>query len=181
MQNVTLEQLRYILEGRGTQTEVTIASATVPRMRKRNNPYFDRVKKLSVVTGDICFRYEEEVNKQRRREHTLNLVAGEPVVQEVTRFQSQERTWGEKEQTRERVGALVYHGQNAYLELLVTQSVRHEYRDEQNNIVDKNAIKPFLYDSKQPQTQGTEKPVIIRDYKLTNIMSILLDGVVYTL
>jgi len=179
MQNVTTEQLKYILEGRGTQTEVTIASATVPRMRKKNNPYFDRVKKHSIVVGDICFRYEDEVNKQRQREHTLNLVAGEPVEQEVTKFEALNRTWGEKEQTRERVGALVYHGQNAYLELKVAQSVRHEYRDLDGNLIDKENIKPFLYESKPSQRQGTDKEVIIRDYKLSNIVSILLDGRTY--
>ena len=179
MQTITQNELKTMLESHGSRAEVTIAAATVPRMRKTDNPYYDRVKKHSIVVGDICFNYEDEVNKQRHREQALNLVAGAPVQQDVTEFKAQARTWGEKEQTRERVGALVHKGPDAYLELMVKQSVMHEYRDEAGNKVDKAAIAPFLTASKKPATQGTDKEVMIRDYKLTNIVSIVLAGRTY--
>jgi hypothetical protein len=179
MQTITHDGLKTILEGHGTQAEVTVASVTVPRMRKTNNPYYDRVKKHSIVVGDICFNYENEVNKQRHRESTLSLVAGVPTQQPVTEFKAQSRTWGDKEQTRERIGALVYHGADAYLELLVKQSVRHEYRDSEGNVVDRSVLEPFIYKAPKPQTQQTDKEIIVRDYKLTNIVSIVLAGRVY--
>ena len=129
METITRDNLRTMLESHGEQTEVTIVSNTTPRMRKTDNPYFDRIKKHAIVIGDICWNYAEEVNKQRQREGALTMVSGHPVSQPVEEFSAQPRVWGDKDQTRERIGAMVYYKGKEYLELMVKQSVSYEYRD----------------------------------------------------
>jgi hypothetical protein len=176
MENISRDDLRKMLESHGEQTEVTIASDTTPRMRKTDNPYFDRIKKHAIVIGDICWNYVEEVNKQRQREGALTMVSGHPVSQPVEEFSAQPRVWGDKEQTKERIGALVYHNDKCYLELMVKQSVSYEYRDENGDVVDKDLVTPFLYSSSKPKTQRTDKEVMVRDYLLSNVVAINLGG-----
>ena len=176
MNNVSKDEFRRMLESHGNRTEVTIVATTTPRMRKTDNPYFGQIKKHAVVVGDICSSYSDEVNQQRQRENALQLVAGQPVSQPVEEFAAQPRVWGEKEETRERVGALVYHNDKVYLELLVKQSVNYEYRTENGELIEKDLVKPFLYVNKKPRTQRTDKEVMIRDYLLDNVIAITLGG-----
>ena len=176
METITRDNLRTMLESHGEQTEVTIVSNTTPRMRKTDNPYFDRIKKHAVVIGDICWNYAEEVNKQRQREGALTMVSGHPVSQPVEEFSAQPRVWGDKDQPRERIGAMVYYKGKEYLELMVKQSVSYEYRDENGDVVEKDLVKPFLYSSSKPKTQRTDKEVMVRDYLLSNVVAINLGG-----
>jgi|TARA_Y100000310_G_scaffold204444_1_gene204693 hypothetical protein len=176
MENITRDELEIMLASHGKKEEVTIVGSTVPRMNKTDNPYFNRIKKHAVVVGDICFRYKDEVDEQRNREQSLVTVAGHPVSQTVEEFTPQPRTWGEKEDTKKRSGALVYHNDKKYLELLVKQSVSYEYRDENGDLVDKDLVKPFLVKRSKPKTQQTDKEVMVRDYLLSNVVAINLGG-----
>ena len=46
-----MEQLKQFIESLGNGQYFSLTTVTTPKMNKRNNPYFDRVTKKSVITG----------------------------------------------------------------------------------------------------------------------------------
>lgn len=47
---------------------VSVESETQPKMRKTNNPYLERVKKRTIYSGIVNFKYEDGVNRRRTKE-----------------------------------------------------------------------------------------------------------------
>jgi hypothetical protein len=153
---ITVEQLRNNLLTMKGSAIVTINAETVPAMRKTGNPYANAVK-VSAVNGIINWVYETAVNRQRTRE---DLEAD---------FRAYPRKWGNRI-----VGApLVEHKGNYYLEMKV-QSARATYLVG-NTEVSHNDITPYLRPLSKSR-QGVTREVILRDYALENIKSILYAG-----
>lgn len=160
-------------ERRGTQI-VSIVTETIPSMNKKNNPYYDkekgtfRVTKRSWVNGMIGWNYSNSVTNQRLREG-----------HESPEFIAQPRKWGE----RIAGSPFVKHGDTLYLELKVERTVERPlfYLDgellveEYDNDVLED-IKKYIKIPKQAMTQETDKEIILRDYRLDNILSIRCGG-----
>lgn len=153
---------------------VTFTSETTPRMRKtvdgRGTPYNEfhdengncLVTKVSRVNGIINFRYKNSVNNQREREQGPD---HEP-------FEPEPRKWGERLEGM----PLVEHKGRYYLEVKVERSLGTTYLDENGDEIEREALEPYLYRSRQPSTQQTETPIILRDYRVENITEITVNG-----
>ena len=183
MIELDLNGLIDLLHERKGAQPITIVTQTIPAMNKTGNPYYDkdkgtfRVYKRSWVNGMIGWNYSNAVSNQRAREDHP-----EPA------FEAQPRKWGE----RIAGSPLVKHKDSLYLELKVERSVEtplyyldDELLDEDDNeqgaknkliVAD---IKSWIKVSTQAATQETEKEIILRDYKLSNIISIRCGGCDY--
>jgi len=144
---------------------VSIESETEPRMRKTDNPFFGSVTKMSEVRGIINFHYANAVNNQREREG----------VEEM--FEAQPRVWGERIDKT----PLVKHKGSFYIEMKVEDVKDSKFVDNDGNEVSRDKLKPFLYENKKPSTQGTEKIIFIRDYKVDSIKKIRMYGEEYVI
>ena len=151
----------------------TVEAVTPPHnMRKTGNPLAGRVMIHSVVNGVIgSWNYESAVNHQRMREEN-------PQTQEeadaVPYFESLPRDWGR----RIPESALVAYNSKEYLEVQVNKWLSRTY------LVDGRAATPeevaiireHSRAKKDGERQELEKPIILRDYTLTNIRSIKVGG-----
>lgn len=134
---------------------VTIIAETLPKLKK--NP-FGKVRKISRVNGFINWHYANSVNNQRAREGNDEQFIAKP------------RKWGNREEN----SPLVEHHGALYLEMKVERSLSHEYRNDFGTLTDE-IIKPFLYEKPDSGRQEVEKTVILRDYKIDNIVGISMN------
>ena len=167
--NITITELRgMLLNIRGAKI-VTITTKTEPDMPKRNNPYHGILEKISRINGIINFIYSNSVNAQRDRE-------GHP-----EEFVAQPRKWGTRLFRLDgTITPLVEHNGQFYLEFKVERALGHQYLRRDNGVaVPDEEIRPYLRQHERTSTQGTEKEIILRDYRLSSIVSLTLDGEVY--
>lgn len=153
MKSLTKQELVEVLKSVKGNTFISIESKTEPKLKK-GNP-FNALIKISKVFGAIGFNYENSVNNQRIRESL-----------EVD-FEAKPRQWGK----RIKGTPLVEHKDKYYLEVKVQGAESDYFQD--NNRVDVDKIKPWMYNSKS--RQGVEKEVIVRDYSLDNISRIKIN------
>ena len=162
-----VDLIAMMLRNKGASA-VTIVARTEPKMRKTGNPFAaGEVFKVSRVNGMIGWDYANSVNNQRGRE---GVVAAD--------FVAHKRTWGEKIDGT----PLVAHKGSLYLELKVEKSLDHRFEDANGDELDDTTVdmvKTFLPVRKQAATQQTVKPIILRDYNLSTILSITYKGVCY--
>ena len=154
------DQLRNL---RGTEI-VTLITKTIPSMNKTGNRFHGQVFKISRVNGILNFIYGNSVNLQRDREGIVEDFTPEP------------RKWGNRIQGT----TFVEHKDVLYLEMKVERSLAHEYiwaNGTQLTDAETNELKDWLKKSKQPSTQKTEKEIILRDYKLSSIIGIVMQGI----
>lgn len=166
VQAIREDQLVSLLMANKGATAVTIVARTEPDMRKTGNPYIGQVFKVSRVNGFIGFRYENAVNNQLAREG------------EATDFVAKPRSWG----VHVPGTPLVEHKGNYYVELKVEKSLDHRFEDASGNELDDatlDLVKQFIPVKNKPMSQGTEKEVICRDYKVATILSITYRGTCY--
>ena len=140
----------------------TITTVTEPAMPKTGNPFLG-VKKVSTMNVIIGFDYASCVNKQRTREEM------------EADFIAQPRKWGERKDTK-----TVEHKGQTYISLLSLRSLDTVYIKGGKEVV-KADIAPFLRESTQAETQGTEKAVVYRDVKLCNVTRIKMRGEDYNI
>jgi len=143
-----------LLKNKGA-TAVTIVARTMPKGAKP--PVF----KVSRVNGMIGWNYANSVNNQLAREGKATVFVARP------------RAWG----TRIEGTPLVEHKGEYYLEFKVEKSLDYRFEDENGNEINEKTVS--LLPSRKPQTQGTEKEIILRDYKVSSIVSITYKGVCY--
>lgn len=144
----------------GASSFVSIRTAVEPRMRKTDNPYWGKLLKYSTINGLINVNYSSSVSNQREREG----------IEEE--FVAEQRKWGVKIPKT----PLVEHRGEFYLEIKVHSVSSSEYITLDGEVVDRELVKPFLYIPKQAATQKTEKPIILRDFKISSIRSITMHG-----
>lgn len=168
-QIISTQTLKSIFEVQPLEPQnIVIVSRTEPAMRKTNNPYFGKVFKVSTVSGLMNWSYARQVNLQRQREGGLIVVDGLPQIKTTENFVSHERKWG----TRLKNSPFVEHKGEFYLELMVQEAIRHEYRDETGEPFDVELIRPYLQRTSRSNRQGTDKEVILRDYRLDRVIAV---------
>lgn len=172
MKTISLHRLKTILENLTHATPVTFTAVTDARCRKRNNPLvaLGPVYKVARVNGMANTSHENAVNRQMDRE-------GNEAC-----YQMGERSWGVRR------GALVEREGEFYLPVQLHPTARvhpifvaPKIRGVQVRLmpVSKEEVAPFLPSDRREAVaaqQGVERPVIRRDYKLTSLATITLNG-----
>ena len=166
MKEITKQELIEMLKNLKSATPTTIITNTIPKMRKKNNPYLDRVTKFMKANVFINFNYENSVNKVRDKEGN-----------EVD-FVASPRIWGVKIPGT----PLVEHKGSYYLECRFLKHVNTTYICNNQNI-DESVLSDFLQEGSNAAHQGVsfENEVILRDFKIENILEIRLMGEVYSI
>ena len=133
-------------------TIITVVAETAPRMRKTDNPYFGRVKKVAVVNGMINYNYEGNVNRQREREGS------------ETDFRASAPAWGE------RVGdsCIIECKGRRYLDFRLLNTLEVKYICDGKEVA-KAEIEKFLPSRKKNASQGLDKVVKVCRYALDSI------------
>lgn len=163
---ITEVRLVEMLRQNKGATIVTIVTRTEPDMRKTGNPFVGRVVKVSRVNGMLGFNYSNSVNRQLEREG------------EVADFVAQPRKWGNRIEGT----PLVEHKGNYYVEMKVEKSLGHRFEWTDGTILDDKAIenmKVFMPIKSSSSSQGTDKEIILRDYKVASIIAITYRGHCY--
>jgi uncharacterized protein with ATP-grasp and redox domains len=161
---VTEFELRNILFAIKGATPATVLTHVVPQMRKTGNIYHNRVIKRQWHNVFLNANYEKSVNKQRVKEGN-NLP-----------FLSSGRTWG----LRLPESPIVYNEkkQMYYLVTRILSSNTAEYLLE-NQVIDKRLIEEFLQGPSRSNSQGVENEIIVRDFKMSSIQEVRVNGMVY--
>lgn len=155
----TVSDLRSILAGVNRPTFLSLlAVVDIPQEKIRHGCPYRRIQKISRVLGIANFHYSNSVNKQRTRE-------GLPAT-----FQAHPRKWG----VRIDGCPLVVHKGQYYLELKVEKTLDHPRYLADGRFVSAEHLEPWLPVRKESARQGTEKPIILRDYSLKNIRKLRL-------
>jgi hypothetical protein len=171
MNNITKKIVETILSNcnKGTTT-VSFISETIPSMKKRNNPFLDKVIKISNVGGMIGFNYENSVNNQLNREGKEG------------NFKSQSRKWGVKDSKFPFIIRHTKKGETEeryYLSVKVQQTNKFPtyINVENGEEIPYESIKEFLNKSYKPSTQNNvDKEVVERDYEISNLKNISIGG-----
>lgn len=148
-----------------------IKGATFARITTRTSPEVKKdcpiegLSKISESNVTIGFHYERAVNRQRERED----------IEET--FVAQPRKWGVRIEGTPLVEHTNRDGEHSYyLEAKIEKSLGHQYRDHDENIIDDEIVNQWLRKPSKSTTQGTDKEIILRDYRIDSITSIRLGG-----
>lgn len=145
----------------------TLITRTDARLKKTGNS-FGAVVKESKVNCIVGFNYENAVNRQQVREGA-----------EHGAFEAQERGWGEHQGLKfiEKDGVW-------YLQCKIEKSLEapRYYQVSTGRELTAEEVKPFQpakHSSKD--SQGVEKEIILRDYKLSSLLFVTIGGETYQL
>ena len=146
----------------------SIVSTTDARVKKTSNdgsttnPNFKDTIKTSKALVIINHNYTNSVNNQRNREED-----------NATVFVAHPRAWG----SRINGTSFVEHKDTLYLELKVESSLGYEYFNKTTGEhLDKDEVHSFITPRKESGRQQVDNPVIIRDYKVSNLDYITMNG-----
>ena len=190
----TIDLAKMLYEQVGA-TFVTIIARTEVKLVGGKKCPLNGLTKTSRVNGTINWSYERAVQRQRDREQR-------PLDEneEVEQFESEPRKWGvrlhEENGSKKRMLPLVGHPwhkstinadelrqmppEALYLELRVGESLGHHYTLGERVVTDEE-VQPYLPVRNEGARQQVENPVILRDYKLVNILSITMNGEEYVI
>jgi hypothetical protein len=161
--NVNLDGLVKALMSIKGATPATFEAVTLVKMNKTSNPYHDRVTKRQKSNVFINFNYANAVNKQLLKEG------------KDADFVSKPRVWG----VHVPGTPLILHKNEYYLEArFLNNEPKTEYMLD-GAVEDKAVFETFLPAKKEVKSQGTEKEIIIRDFKITGMRSITFGGKTY--
>lgn len=176
---------------------MTIVARTNPTLVGGKSCPLAGLEKVATVNGVINWSYENSVNNQRLREGGPTDDSGE-----VEQFVSAPRAWGRRlheafpDRRGNRMLPFVAKQWNSetiesselerlpldelYLELKVQKSLACQYFLEG---VEQSAetVQPYLRERRESSRQEVENPVILRDYKLSSLVSLTVDGNTYEL
>lgn len=142
---------------------VSLIAETIPKVRKTGNPYKDVTKVVNVL-GMLNWIYANSVNNQRAREGNEEF------------FVPHRRAWGERLRRDDKTYTpFVVHKGKHYLELKVQRYISEQYFSDGKE-VEKSLLEPFLYERDDSGRQDVIQPIILRDYEVGNIKSIVMDG-----
>lgn len=164
MTNVTKTELVRLFQSIKGNTAISMVAETEADMNKKNNPYYG-TRKTNTIAGLIGFDYENSVNNQLGREDKdMDFVARKPV-------------WA--------VGTDCRHivtnkdGSELYVYIKV-QSAGTPSFSFNGQPVDAEVVKPYIKEHKKPMTQdGLEKEIVVRMFKVSNILSVKMLGEEY--
>lgn len=202
MQTITTVELKELLYNVRGAKMVSFIARTEPDMVGGKSCPLAGLTKVAHVNGVINWNYTNAVNNQRMREEQPLNENGE-----VEEFVAEPRKWGRRlhellaegrRPTRmlpfvqhikgtkwdgERITAEEFAEvpvENLYLEYKHENSLQHRYELQGKEVSHEDAerhIRPKSASSRQ----GTEKEIILRDYKLTNIEQMFIDGETYVI
>lgn len=161
MKHINLQTLTSILVNTKGACFATIVSETQPKMRKKDNPYFDRVTKLSVNKVMINFIYANAVNNALGREG------------KDTDFVPKQRAWG----THIEGTCIIEHKGNHYLECRVFSADKPVFMID-GQPTQKATVEPWLQEANSnADHQGLdyENEVIVRDFKFSSIKEVKIN------
>lgn len=168
---MTVPALADFLRERKGAEFATIVATTDPKALKKHretgepNPYA-RIRKVSRVNGVLGWIYGNSVNLQRKREGAAPDFSPEP------------RAWGERVKRADGgVSPLVEHKGALYLELKV-EKVLDSFFLADGKLMTGKELRHYLPKPKvrESSRQETEKPIILRDYRLDSLREIVLGG-----
>jgi len=169
---VSLTQLTNILGAVTHAQPISFTALTDARPRKTNLP-FASVQKLTKVSAFTGTDYTAAVNRQMTREGNGDAPA----------FAAQERAWGNRispalvSKLDEKTGQVRF-----YLPAQIQRASKPLYlvpKSGRLTAVPKEAVAPWLPKDKTPEVaaaQGVEKAIIYRDYSLSSLTTLTLDG-----
>lgn len=161
--------LAYLEKLKGCRA-VSIIAETTPDLIS-GNPFGKQLRKLAHVNGMIGWNYGNSVNNQRTRENQPLDAKGN-----VEFFTPLPRKWGKRLKHADgTLTPLVEHKGQKYLEVKVQASLQHVYMLH-GKPVDAAKVKPWLRKHNESKRQKVKKPVILRDYAISNIKVIAVDG-----
>lgn len=192
MKITAIDFAKLLFNQRGA-TFVTIVAQTVPTLVGGKKCPLAGLTKTSRVNGTINWSYENAVNRQREREQTPL-----DVNDEVEQFEAKPRQWGVRlhiaGDRKTRLLPLVAHPwhkstidadelrlipvESLYLEFRVGESLEYQY-NLGDRIVPESEVNQYLPVRREGARQQVENPVILRDYKLVNIVEITMNGETY--
>lgn len=154
--------LKNLISDGGRHTFASITVVTVPKMNKKNNSFFGRVIKKTVMQISLNANYTNIVNNRLEKEGgESNFVAKENWHTPV--FDGNN-------------GSIVAHREKGglYLKIIVNKVLENTYFvDGREATTDEiNEIKMFIPAKKEGQNQGLENPVIVRVIALENILQV---------
>ena len=151
-----------------TNTNIGLKTRTIPKMRKRNNPYFNQVIKESEIQGMIGFNYRNSVNNQLGREN------------KEMEFTPKKHKWANSKRkynsNDSRIVLYNRKGTKSYLRVKVQSSKKPTYRFN-GRFIAEQTLEPFLIQSKKPKSQEKlDKEIIVRNYDIENITEVKMQG-----
>lgn len=158
---------------------VEVFAKTVPSMRKTNNPYVDRIVKVAEKNAQINWFYENAVQNQRTREEIFD------------DFTPESRKWGSfidnphigktSKTVLEHTNKSGEYCQYVQMRTLETRSVSYEYIEDGRELTAEEIreLETFFPPYRQAATQGTEKPIVVNDYKIGSIEMLSMNNVLY--
>jgi hypothetical protein len=161
--SLTLPQFVRRLNGIDRLQPVGMITVTVPKMKKRSNPFFGRVLKISYITAFINCRYSRTVNLQRVREA------------QPANFRARERAWGSKLEKR----PLVEHDDQYYFEVKLQARKSQLRLTETGEVIPPETIKPFIAPLKKNPRQRLNREVILRDFRVDHVAELRINGEVW--
>ncbi len=204
---MSLAVVRKVLTERVGAAFVNLVTETEPDMTGgKSCPLKNRIVKRSRFNGQINWKYDNAVNNQRGREEQPLDAAGnvETFVAEARRWGQRlhaEMTNGSRllpfvaHKAGTKAGSVPSHKtvtidelamipeEELYLEMRVLNTLGHVYILDGKELSEAEAeeiVKPWLPVKKEGERQAVDKPVILRDYKMSSILQITLDGVTHT-
>lgn len=172
MATLTTAELTQNLTSMDNTVLATVRTVTVPEMRKTNNPFYGRVVKVQDLSASVgSWSYSKAVNNRRQKEWQKALLSDENTPQPAE-FVPEARKWGQRVPNT----PFVEHKGQLYVELSVHNCLRQVYLDDQGNPVSKELLEPYLPKKKEGERQELDNPVILRDVKVENIVSVTYGG-----
>ena len=170
---VTVDELATILGGIKSARPAGIVTLTEVKAKKTGNP-FGTIRKLARANIFLSFDYAESVRRQQSREGYR-----------IAHFTPNPHLWAERESP-----CLSKHPVTGklYLRAKVEKASPPIYLYQRSSgawsPVEEAKVKAFLPNddasaARAAEYQGVEKPVIFRQYSLSNLVSITLNGVRY--
>lgn len=142
---------------------IKLISVTDVRMNKTNNPYYGRVKKVSLLTNvGLGLNYENVVNNRLVREgKENNFVAQAPKGKKWLNYPL--TLVSEKDENVKYLRTTMYKNTTKETKYIIDNKIANE-----NEIA---IMKQFIPKSSKPKNQGLdeENAVIVRDFKFENI------------
>lgn len=167
-QVISLNGFREMILGCAGTKIASIVTRTTPKMRKKGNPFFGnclKIAKSNVIINPSDSGYENSVNRQRTREEK------EP------NFEAEPRLWGNKLTGIPFIAHINRVGEaNTYFWVKVERVIWVRYVDSEAKYLDSDEVESYITDGPESTRQGTNKSIVVRNYKSENVIGIFMDG-----
>jgi hypothetical protein len=158
---LTQAEIIEMLRKRRGASFVSVTTSTEPRLKKDNNPYFGRIRRICRRQGMIGPLYQNAVNNQRIREEKTPDFLAEPLP------------WGQHDGPY-----FITHNGRTYLKLKEHGHGDDRWVDaETGSVIDVSVLSPYFY-SKSEGRQGLDKPVDWKTVRMDHVVSLSFDGLV---